>query len=140
MKHAALAAFLLLSTPCLAQYGGARSGAGDALQDIGRRMQEHDSQLELMREQHRLEMERMERESALRREAAKERERAADRAHQGEFAKIELAHPGWQRTVRSTDFEAWLQRQPASVRSLTASEHASDAILLLDLYQRDRPR
>lgn len=60
-----MASALAASGSALAQRG-ALGGLGQAMQDIGRQNQEHDDQLELMRQQHQLEMQRIEREHALR--------------------------------------------------------------------------
>lgn len=54
-----------------------------------------------------------------------------------EIQKVEDAHPGWQQVVRTRDFANWISKQPSSVRRLAASESAQDAILVLDLYERD---
>lgn len=57
-----------------------------------------------------------------------------------EEAKVELAHPGWIDLVRTNQFSTWVKSQPASVRRLTQSDRAEDAILVLDLYKRDVSR
>lgn len=61
--------------------------------------------------------------------------------YQGEYfeiQKLEYFYPRWVETVRSKEFSDWQDRQPASVQSLAHSPKAKDAILMLDLYERDR--
>ncbi len=55
-----------------------------------------------------------------------------------EELKVEAAHPGWIQTVRTKEFAKWMSQQPDSVRRLAQSNQAQDAILMLDLYKRDR--
>lgn len=47
---------------------------------------------------------------------------------------VEVAHPGWQSRVQTSEFMGWLQRQPREVQLLAASESPQDAIRLLDLH------
>lgn len=56
-----------------------------------------------------------------------------------EEAKVEAAHPGWERLIKSPKFEAWLQAQNEEVKKLADSPHAADAIRLLDLYKAGQP-
>jgi hypothetical protein len=151
---------------------GAAEGMGDSLM----RWAEHEERRRLMLEQHRLEMERLEREHALRMEAMRrheeqrnrEREAEAERQAQEQLhayrqqqlevaarqeelrreeerraleeAKVEQKHPGWKKMVASKSFRDWWARQPESLKRLGDSDNAEDAITVLDLYKRDRPR
>jgi hypothetical protein len=132
-----------------AQWGGALQGLGEGLQ----RWAEMEQQRQQMRQQHEFEMQRIEREHELRmqqldREDQRRRElqraeherqaRAEQQAGASERHKVEAAHPGWLQTVRSDDFRQWMGRQPGSVQNLAASPRADDAILLIDLYKRDK--
>jgi hypothetical protein len=47
---------------------------------------------------------------------------------------VEEAHPGWLKTVQTSEFATWLNTQPADVKALAGSERARDAIKLLDTY------
>lgn len=69
-----------------------------------------------------------------REKAAKERETFEREARR----LVEVAHPGWVALVNTKSFSEWERRQPASVRALGQSDRVPDAILLLDLYKRDR--
>lgn len=53
---------------------------------------------------------------------------------------VELRHPGWVATVKSEDFKAWRAKQTAEVNALGASENATDAIKLLDLYKEAKQK
>jgi hypothetical protein len=123
---------------------GALGGAADALQDISRSLLNAELQRQLMLEQHNLEMQRLEREHEMRmqelrdQEAAKERSARQGEARQAERQKVEAAHPGWVALVRTDDFRNWLSGQPASVKELTASDRAEDAIIILNLFKLDR--
>jgi hypothetical protein len=56
-----------------------------------------------------------------------------------EMATVESMHPGWGATVNTDEFKSWLERQPPEVRARAQSEFAWDAIMLLDLYKREKP-
>lgn len=49
---------------------------------------------------------------------------------------VEYHHRGWQDTVRTPRFSTWLEQQPADIKALGASDHAGDAIKMLDEYKK----
>jgi S1-C subfamily serine protease len=51
---------------------------------------------------------------------------------------VDQAHPGWRVLVKTQDFGTWYRDQPADVQRLSSSHRASDAVLMLTLYKRDR--
>lgn len=52
-----------------------------------------------------------------------------------EYARIDRKHDGWEETVNTPEFGAWLQTQTEEVRGLAASDKAADAIKLLDAFK-----
>ncbi len=48
---------------------------------------------------------------------------------------VEVAHPGWQKHVKTPAFIGWLQQQPREVQMLGASDEPQDAIRLIDLHK-----
>lgn len=62
----------------------------------------------------------------------------AEMARAIEEARIEGKYEDWKTTVASPEFVTWFSAQPADVRSLAESEHAKDAIRMLDMYQASR--
>ena len=44
------------------------------------------------------------------------------------------AHPGWKKTVNSTEFQTWRTAQPAAVQVLANSDKPEDAIQMLNLF------
>lgn len=64
-------------------------------------------------------------------------EKAANNDDAIEIALVNRIHPGWQKTVATRQFAAWLERQPVEIRQLADSVRALDAIKLLDLYKVD---
>ena len=55
-----------------------------------------------------------------------------------EWQKLEQEYPAWRTIVRSGSYVAWLEGQPIEVRSLAEGRVATDAIRLLNLFQRYR--
>jgi vacuolar-type H+-ATPase subunit I/STV1 len=51
-----------------------------------------------------------------------------------ELAKIEKKYPDWEDMVADNGFQSWLPTQAPGIQALVNSEHAADAIRLLDLY------
>lgn len=47
---------------------------------------------------------------------------------------VEVHHKGWQATVASPEFTAWMEKAPPEVRALAESDKPSDAVRMLDLY------
>lgn len=150
-----------------ANWGGALEGLGDSLESTGRMMQQQmlleQQQERAIELQHKLDMQRLEREHQMRleyqrqqairdeqeakqrQEEARQREQIqAENRRQEELerkraaiAQVEQAHPGWGQIVKSSGFKEWRDKQPESVQRLGESESAGDAILMLDLYKRD---
>lgn len=125
---------------------GALEGLGKSAEESLKQEAERDRQLQILERQHRLEMERIEREYQLRREEQvrqqallRDRENAKQRdAKTAEIQKLEAAHPGWTTIVRTQEFRSWSEQQPESVKGLGHSGRATDAILMIDLYKRDK--
>lgn len=146
----------LLSTLVWSCIAGAQSGSSwaiglgagaNAMTPFLLQQAEQEQQKRLMLQQHNLEMQRIEREHELRMQSIREPEEARRRAaeqqansFQSESQKVESAHPGWVSTVGSSEFRAWQKQQPESVKQLGNSERANDAILMIDLFERDRRR
>jgi hypothetical protein len=125
--------------------GGAAQSASDQLEQKMRRESDLDQQKALMDRQHELEMHRIREEYRLRaeeqdrnRRSGVDRPTANQKNEQSVVSQIEAVHPGWQTLVRSSDFTNWMRRQPNSIRALANSERVSDAILMVDLYKKDR--
>lgn len=55
-----------------------------------------------------------------------------------EWQKLEQEYPAWSTIVRTTAYTSWLGEQPSEVRLLTESKEATDAIRLLNMFQRYR--
>lgn len=53
---------------------------------------------------------------------------------------LDSAHPGWEDMKESKAFKAWLADQNADVNELADSDHAQDAIKVLDLYAEHAAR
>lgn len=62
----------------------------------------------------------------------------ADIEAKTETRLVNVAHRGWTNTVKTPEFSAWMQAQPADVQALGASPVAEDAITLLDQYAAHR--
>lgn len=150
LKIALASCLLAGSVNAAAQVGwGALSGMGEALQRLNEQNQAAEQQRELIELQHRLEMQRMEREHQLQLQLQRERaarERAAQAQTQaqgpvkmGEYPRIDAAHPEWLPLIRGAAFQSWLKVQPTSIQELTKSDRENDVILLIDLYKRDWP-
>lgn len=60
-------------------------------------------------------------------------EAAARRAEQEEW--IEDRHAGWKDTVKTPEFEAWFNAQPAETKLLAKSTRVRDAVKMLDAYK-----
>jgi hypothetical protein len=122
---------------------GALGGLGDALQRQAKLDRQAEAQKELMLQQHQLEMERMRYEFEMQRQrherAAQQQaaQQVADRA--AVDRQMEAAHGGWKAMVKTSEFDRWRQAQPGSVQRVAASSRVEDAILMLDLFERDRP-
>lgn len=84
MNRQLVLAILLTLSPitAAAQWGGALSGMGEAMQSISRQMLDAELQRETMREQHRLEMERIEREHQLRMDLLRKEADGSSTAHE----------------------------------------------------------
>ena len=54
------------------------------------------------------------------------------------FARVDIAHEGWEDTVKTPEFSTWLKSQPEDVQALAASDHARDAIKLLDGFKASK--
>lgn len=48
--------------------------------------------------------------------------------------QVEMQHPGWQKTVKTPEFQGWLLRQPREVQMLAVSDDPQDAARLLDIH------
>jgi Skp family chaperone for outer membrane proteins len=108
-----------------------------------RREAEYRQQLD--EEQHKRQRQaELEREAKQRQQAAIERQqeqskRAQEEQHTAaQMALVEEKHPGWGKAVNTQNFKNWLSRQPESLKRLSGSDKAEDAITLLDLYKRDQ--
>lgn len=110
--------------------------------------------------QHRLEMQRIERQQAYEMKLMQERRAAAQAEAEAEKAKqqrlaaerqaaqeaelriaiqeVAAVHPDWQEIRDSQSFKDWAGQQPQSVQNLRNSSRSGDAILIIDLYKRDR--
>jgi hypothetical protein len=145
LKPLAFCCVILLASTAQAggAWGGALGGLGDALQRQAELDQQADEQKELILQQHNLEMERMRYQFEMQRQAQERaaQQQAAQRAADDAAAErqVEAAHPGWRAVVKTSEFHRWRQMQPASVQQLGASSRPQDAILMLDLFKRDRP-
>ena len=51
------------------------------------------------------------------------------------LALVDLKHEGWEDTVKTKEFGAWLKVQTPEIQALADSEKAPDAIKLLDAYK-----
>ena len=65
-------------------------------------------------------------------------EELAQRRFEAEVEKVSRAHPGWEKTISTKRFTAWMGKQPKSVQRLADSNKSEDAILMLDLYMMHR--
>jgi hypothetical protein len=52
------------------------------------------------------------------------------------LVRIDIAHEGWEETIKEDDFEPWLNDQTAEVRDYYASDKPGDVIKMLDLYKK----
>jgi hypothetical protein len=144
VRSLAFCCAIAFATPALAGGAwGALGGMGDALQRQAELDSQAEAQKDLMRQQHQLEMERMRYEFEMRRQG---QERAAQQQAAQRVAdttavdrQMEAAHLGWKAMVTASEFDRWPQMQPPSVQRLGASSRVEDAILMLDLFKRDRP-
>lgn len=59
----------------------------------------------------------------------------ADIAAETEGRLVNVAHRGWRDTVKTPEFVAWYEKQPADIKALGASPTAEDAIALLDAFK-----
>lgn len=133
----------------------------NAREDLERARAKHEMERDRLQYEHQLEMNRIARERQARlleeqrqAEIARAQKQAeenarARREHQERLAekerlereieilKVERAHPGWEKTIATPQFESWKQAQPTNIQRLAASQHADDAILMLDLYKKD---
>lgn len=48
--------------------------------------------------------------------------------------RVESRHPGWQDTVKTSDFMGWMQNSPRELKLLAGSNEPADAVRLLDMY------
>jgi len=55
-----------------------------------------------------------------------------------EMSALERVHPNWRSVVSSSEYNDWLNNQPAAVQSLMDSPIASDAVWLLNQYQASK--
>jgi hypothetical protein len=146
LRSIALCCAVLLASSAQAggAWGGALGGLGDALQRQTELDQQAEEQKALILQQHNLEMERMRYQFEMQRQAQERatQQQAAQRAADDAAAdrQVEAAHPGWRALVKTSEFHQWRQTQPASVQQLGASPRPQDAILMLDLFKRDRPK
>lgn len=162
MKKYIFLCFLMLSSNHLfaGSWADGIAGAAEAGQGILRRQAEMDRDEAMMLRHHDLEMQRITREYELmeqQQERIRQREaqqyaaeqqarmqqealRAKDdeRNREAKMRQIEDAHPGWVATTRGVSFLTWRDKQPAFIQMMGASEMASDAILMLDLYHLDQ--
>jgi hypothetical protein len=144
VRSLAFCCAIAFATPALAGGAwGALGGLGDALQRQAELDQQAEAQKELMLQRHQLEMERTRYEFEMQRQG---QERAAQQQAAQQVAdkaavdrQTEAAHPGWKAMVKTSEFDRWRQAQPGSVQRLGASSRVEDAILMLDLFKRDRP-
>jgi hypothetical protein len=98
--------------------------------------QQLQQQRALMHEQHRLELEHIERAHALRQQSSPPRPPATASKPDGvREAAVEQAHLGWRDLIKSAPFHEWYDRQPPSIQRLGASARVEDAILVLDIYK-----
>jgi hypothetical protein len=51
-----------------------------------------------------------------------------------QMARLDMTHPDWEQTIRSTPYQNWLRTQPNEIQALTQSENAVDALRVLDSY------
>ena len=127
---------------------GALEGLGKAAEESHKQEAGRDRQLQVLERQHRFEIERIEREHQLKREEQARQEallQDQDNAKRRDAKaagqqKLHAAHPDWLTIVRTQDFRSWAGQQPESVKRLAVSDRAADAILIFDLYKRDKGR
>ncbi len=62
-------------------------------------------------------------------------QQAEVQALQAQQQALEAQHPGWQDTVKTPEFNDWLQQQPNAVQQLTSSSDAADAAFLLQSFK-----
>ena len=52
--------------------------------------------------------------------------------------RVEARHPGWQETVKTSDFMGWMQNSPRELKLLAGSNEPADAVRLLDMYAESK--
>jgi hypothetical protein len=62
----------------------------------------------------------------------------AEMARALEEARVEGKYEDWRTTVATPEFMNWFNAQPSNIRVLAESNHAKDAIRMLDMYQQAR--
>ncbi len=55
-----------------------------------------------------------------------------------QLAQVDIKHPGWEDTVKTPDYAAWIKTQAPDIQALGDSDRAADAIKLLDIYAENR--
>jgi len=55
-----------------------------------------------------------------------------------EELRVEIRHPGWEKTVRSKEYGEWFTKQPADIQEKANSVQSSDAIEVLDAYVKHK--
>ena len=57
-----------------------------------------------------------------------------------EELRVEIRHPGWEKTVRSKEYGEWFTKQPADIQEKANSIQSSDAIEVLDAYVKHKTK
>ena len=55
-----------------------------------------------------------------------------------EFARVDSKYPDWETDTRSPEFAAWAKAQAPEIQALADSDHARDAIKMLDMFYDHR--
>ena len=55
-----------------------------------------------------------------------------------EELRVEIRHPGWEKTVRSKEYGEWFAKQPADIQEKANSIQSADAIEVLDSYVKHK--
>ena len=55
-----------------------------------------------------------------------------------EELRVEIRHPGWEKTVASKEYGEWFMKQPADIQEKANSIQSSDAIEVLDAYVKHK--
>lgn len=135
MKSVFAIAGLLITTTCYADgfwsaFAAGIAGAAEASSDIQSKRIESDLAIE--REKAALELrERLERERYQREANTRQPTKEA------EMLKIAAAYPRWMEMVKDPEYNKWMSGQPKSVQAIARPKNADQAILILDLYDKD---